>query len=196
VTLGRYIWYVAKAVANGIALLLVLPFAVVAGFGRWSFPFRTFGQLLSLLPGLPGDYLRVAYYVLTLRRCSLHCRVSFGSFFAHSSSIVKSGVYIGVYCIIGSCEIGERTQIASQVQILSGRHQHARGADERIRGSNEQDFRTVTIGADCWIGASAIIMADVGSGTTIGAGSVVTRTIPSNVVAVGNPARVPDRDTN
>jgi len=48
----------------------------------------------------------------------------------------------------------------------------------------------VAIGADCWIGAAAVIMADIGEGTTIGAGSVVTKPIPAGVVAVGSPARV------
>jgi len=42
---------------------------------------------------------------------------------------------------------------------------------------------------DCWIGASAVIMASVGVGTTIGAGAVVVRPIEAGVVAVGNPAR-------
>ena len=48
----------------------------------------------------------------------------------------------------------------------------------------------VPIGADCWIGAGAIVMAAVGEKTTIGAGSVVTRPIPPRSVAVGNPAKV------
>jgi maltose O-acetyltransferase len=48
----------------------------------------------------------------------------------------------------------------------------------------------VVIGPDCWIGSSAIVMANVGSGTTIGAGSVVVKDIPAGVVAAGNPARI------
>ena len=50
----------------------------------------------------------------------------------------------------------------------------------------------VRIGRNCWIGAGALIMPGVtiGDNVVIGAGSVVTKDIPSNVVAVGNPCRV------
>jgi virginiamycin A acetyltransferase len=195
-TLRMYLRQFGKASAQAAALLIVLPFAALTGFGRLDSPFQTAGQFFSLMPGLCGDYLRVAYYVLTLRRCSIRSRVSIGSFFAHSSATVGEGVYIGAYCILGVCDIGERTQIASHVQILSGRNQHSRSSDGRIMGANKEEFSLVTVGADCWIGAAAIIMADIGQGTTIGAGAVVTRTIPPNVVAVGNPARILDQDLN
>ena len=50
----------------------------------------------------------------------------------------------------------------------------------------------MTIGRNAWIGAGALILPGVtiGENTIIGAGSVVTRDIPANVVAVGNPCRV------
>ena len=50
----------------------------------------------------------------------------------------------------------------------------------------------VHIGRNCWIGAGAILMPGVtiGDNTVIGAGSIVTKDIPANVVAVGNPCRV------
>lgn len=147
-------------------------------------------HLYALVPGLVGDYLRIAYYHLTLTQCSLESRISFGSFFAHPDCRVGPGVYIGAYNVIGRCEIGARSQIASGVQILSGRRQHARDAEGHILGADETAFTRVTIGPDCWLGAAAIIMADIGAGTTIGAGAVVTKPIPARVVAVGNPARV------
>src|SRR3954453_17313828 len=174
----------------GVSYALMFPFALLAAFGRLRVTFQMFATAVSLIPGLPGDYLRIAFYAMTLSSCSVYSRVSFGSFFAQSSANVARGVYIGSYCVLGDCTIGERTQIASLVQILSGARQHGRDEQGRIQGAEKGVFTPVIIGSDCWIGASAIIMADVGSGTTIGAGSVVTRPVPPNVVAVGNPARV------
>jgi virginiamycin A acetyltransferase len=171
--------------------VVTVPFAALTGFGRFPPTFQGFAQLFSLVPGLIGDYLRIAFYFWTLRECSLYSRISFGSFFAHRSAVVSEGVYIGPYCVLGNCEIGERTQIASHVQILSGRHQHRRDTDGRILAANLREFGRVIIGKDCWIGAAATIMADVGSGSTIGAGAVVTRVVASKTVAVGNPARPP-----
>ena len=50
----------------------------------------------------------------------------------------------------------------------------------------------VHIGKNCWIGAGAIILpgGTIGDQVVVGAGSVVTKDLPSNVVAVGNPCRV------
>jgi len=144
----------------------------------------------AMAPGLVGDYLRIAFYRLTLSECSLSSCVSFGSFFAHPEARLGSRAYVGSFCIIGKAVIGEHTQIASGVQILSGRRQHSRNEEGHISGVGDGVLTTVTIGAHCWIGAGAIVMADVGPGTTIGAGAVVTHPIPAKSVAVGNPARV------
>lgn len=55
-----------------------------------------------------------------------------------------------------------------------------------------QDIKSVRIGKGAWIGANAIILpgVSIGENAVIGAGSVVTRSIPSHVVACGNPAKV------
>lgn len=179
-----------KSTVRAVSLLLVLPAAVLSGFGRIRWIFAFCAQGYSRFPGLPGDYLRAAFYRMTLEECSADCCISFGTFFAHPEAAVAAHVYIGSYCVIGRAQIGERTQVASGVQILSGSRQHARGADGRITGSDQGEFSTIHIGADCWIGAAAVIMADVGAGSTIGAGAVVTRPIPAGSTAVGVPARV------
>ena len=178
-----------------VFVALVLPFALLSGLGRVEGIFIFFGQIFALAPGLPGDYLRIAYYRLTLTEASLSSRIQFGSFFAHPQARLSSHVYIGSYCILGRTDIGERTHIASGVQIPSGRHQHPRHEDGSIGGAEHGTVTTVSIGKDCWIGAGAIVMADVGAASTIGAGSVVTRPIPAGCVAVGSPARVVETPT-
>jgi acetyltransferase-like isoleucine patch superfamily enzyme len=179
-----------KTIAQGIALALTFLPAAASSFGRSEGVYLVFAHALAVVPSTLGDYLRIAYYKLTLRTCSLSSRISFGSFFAHTDAELHANVYIGSYAIIGRAVIGERTQIASGVQILSGAQQHVRDGLGRISGAKEGVFRRVNIGADCWIGAAAVLMADVGEGSTIGAGSLVSRPIPSHSVAVGNPARV------
>ncbi|HVA62088.1 MAG TPA: acyltransferase [Terriglobales bacterium] len=178
-----------KAAARGVAWLLVAPGAAAAGFGRFELGFRLFAELVALAPGLPGDYLRAGYYSLTLRRCPAAVRIAFGSLVAQSSTSLDRGIYIGSHCVLGDCEIGERTHLADHVQVLSGRHQHGHGADGRVLGADPSRFTRVYVGADCWIGAGAIVMADVGMGATVGAGAVVTRAVPAGATVVGNPAR-------
>lgn len=76
------------------------------------------------------------------------------------------------------------------VSLYSGGHP----VDARVRnGTSGPEFGgKITIGEDCWIGGNVIILPGItiGRGTTIGAGSVVTKDIPAESVAVGNPARV------
>ena len=182
--------HLVKSVLHGFFLTLVLPAAALSGFGRWEASFTIFAHLFALGPGIVGDYLRIAFYRWTLDECSLSSRIQFGSFFAHPQARVGAAVYIGSRCILGKATIGERTQIASGVQVLSGRRQHRHDRSGKILGSEHGAFLPVVVGADCWIGAASIIMADVGEGSIIGAGSVVSRPIPPGSVAVGSPARV------
>lgn len=179
-----------KRCVQVVFLCLVAPAALLAGFGRLRLGFEFFAQAFALVPGMVGDFLRVAYYKLTLTACSLDSRIQFGSFFAHPQATVGQHVYIGAYCVLGQVEIGDRTQIASAVQVLSGSHQHARDSSGKIWDSGYRSFARVTIGADCWVGAGSIVMAAIGERSTIGAGSVVVHAIPPRCVAVGAPARV------
>ena len=56
---------------------------------------------------------------------------------------------------------------------------------------HQGNMRTlVRIGAGTWIGSGAIVMADVGKNSVVGAGSVVSKPLPDNVVAAGAPARI------
>jgi virginiamycin A acetyltransferase len=181
---------ILKQLANAVFLAIAFPFALMSGFGRIEPMYRFWAQGCALLPGLPGDYLRIAYYCLTLEKCSMDSRIQFGSFFVRRSARVGHGVCIGCYCVLGKTVIGGRTQIGSGVHILSGKQQHPRDDAGRIMGSEHGVFETVHIGADCWIGSGAMVLAEVGDRSTIGTGSVVVHPVPTGSVAVGNPARV------
>lgn len=179
-----------KTLVLGISMLLVFPAALISAFGRIREVYRFFAQAHALIPGLPGDYLRAAYYRWTLAEFGANSRIQFASYFAHPEARVGRNVYIGSMNIIGRAVIGDGCQIASGVQILSGARQHSRKDDGTLSGSNFDAFETVRIGQGCWIGAGVIVMADVGGNTTVGAGSVVTKELPANCTAVGSPARV------
>jgi maltose O-acetyltransferase len=66
---------------------------------------------------------------------------------------------------------------------------HPMNAEQRRR---EEYGKPIDVGADVWVGGGAIILPGVtiGSRAVIGAGSVVTRDVPANVFAAGNPCRV------
>ncbi len=84
--------------------------------------------------------------------------------------------------------VGDYTMIGPNVTIATGGHPIL----PELREQAYQYNAPVRIGRNCWIGAGAIIVPGVtiGDNTVIGAGSIVTKDIPENVVAVGNPCRV------
>ncbi|MBQ6953515.1 MAG: sugar O-acetyltransferase [Bacteroidales bacterium] len=83
---------------------------------------------------------------------------------------------------------GDNCFIGPNVSIYTACH----STDPVERNSRKEWAEPVTIGDNVWIGGSVTILPGVtiGSNTTIGAGSVVTKDIPDNVVAAGNPCRV------
>jgi acetyltransferase-like isoleucine patch superfamily enzyme len=161
---------------------------VICGFGRIGIAFEIFAHAMAILPGVPGNFLRAAFYKFTLTASSIDVDIWFGTFFSRRGVTLAPNVSIGSYCVLAEVDIGPRTQIASHVEV-PGRRQHTRDRDARLSHSGNEPGTAIRIGADCWIGASAIVMADIGDQSTIGAGSVVVKPIPAGVVAVGNPAR-------
>ncbi|HJC25187.1 MAG TPA: galactoside O-acetyltransferase [Candidatus Eisenbergiella merdavium] len=100
-----------------------------------------------------------------------------------------AGTYINMNCNFiddGQIRIGKGVLFGAAVTIATVGHP----VNPRMRGY--MYTAPVTIGDNCWIGANVVICPGVtiGENTVIGAGSVVTRDIPENVVAAGNPCRV------
>jgi maltose O-acetyltransferase len=100
------------------------------------------------------------------------------------------GVFFNFNCVlldVCRIRIGARTLIGPAVQVYTALHPF----DAQLRRRQEYG-RPVEIGEDVWIGGGAIVLPGVriGSRSVIGAGSVVTRDVPDDVFAAGNPCRV------
>ncbi len=106
--------------------------------------------------------------------------------------IIGSQTYINRHTMIDAdalVEIGNETMIGPFCYITD--HDHVVTPGEAPGAGPLVSYPT-RIGARCWIGAHVSILKGViiGDNTTVGAGSVVTKSLPAGVVAVGNPARI------
>ena len=147
-------------------------------------------QLLSLLPGLSGQYIRQAFYSWTIAECHASATIGFGTILSKTATRIGANAYIGPYCSLGSVTVEHDVLIATGVHLLSGGRMHGTSDLSRPIRDQEGEFVHITIGAGSWIGAGAVVMADVGRNSIVGAGAVVSRPIPHSVVAAGVPARV------
>lgn len=105
--------------------------------------------------------------------------------------VLGDKVFFNFNCVVldvMKVEIGSRTLIGPNVQIYTATHP----LNYRERALGLEFAKPVTIGMDVWIGGSAVICPGVkiGDRTVIGAGSVVTKDLPSDVFAAGNPCKV------
>jgi maltose O-acetyltransferase len=113
-------------------------------------------------------------------------------FYCDYGSNIELGerVFFNFNCVVlDVCRvrIGDFTLFGPAVQILTPMHP----LNAALRRKQEYG-KPIDIGSDVWVGGGALILPGVtiGSRTVIGAGSVVTRDIPSDVFAAGNPCRV------
>ncbi|MGA7203017.1 MAG: sugar O-acetyltransferase [Specibacter sp.] len=84
--------------------------------------------------------------------------------------------------------IGSDVMIGPNVQLLTPTHP----VDPTLRKAKWEAAQPITIGDNVWLGGGVCVLPGVtiGANTVVGAGAVVTRDLPANVVAVGNPARI------
>ena len=147
-------------------------------------------QMLSLIPGIVGQVFRRAFLTKVLDFCHPETTVEFGTIFSKAGARIDENVYVGPHCHIGWVHIERDVLIAAAVHIPSGPQTHGT-ADPSKRIQNQPGLlQQIRIGAGTWIGSGAVIMADVGCDSVVGAGAVVTKPIPDRVLAAGVPARV------
>lgn len=147
-------------------------------------------QTLAILPGLTGVFLRRAFLSRVLAKCHSTAEVSFGTLLSQCGAEIGENVYVGPRCHLGLVRLEKNVLIAAGVHIPSGGKTH-HFADPTIPIKEQGGERCrVTIGEGAWIGSAAIVLADVGRGTIVAAGAVVTKPLPDFVIAAGVPAKV------
>ncbi len=133
-------------------------------------------QLLKQLFGSTGEKI----YIEPPFRCD------YGS-----NTYIGNGFYANFDCIIldvAEVHIGEHVLFGPRVCVYTPNHP----IDAEIRAIGVEYGKKVVIGNNVWVGGSSVINPGVtiGNNVVIGSGSVVTKDIPDNVVAAGNPCRV------
>lgn len=183
-----------KSAASLIFYIVALPFFIYykleSIFAGCEKSFQGMSQLISTAPGLFGEYLRRAFYRMTLKSCSSDCSIGYGVIFSHTDCEIGKGVYIGAYCTLGKVAVGDYSLLGSNVDIVSGKKQHNFSDLNTPIKFQGGIYEKITIGEDCWIGNSSVVMANVGKKCVIGAGSVVVDGVEEFSIAAGNPAKV------
>lgn len=133
-------------------------------------------RLIKDILGKTGEYINIEppFY------CDYGYNIEIGeSFFANYNFTVLD---------VGKVRIGKNVQIAPNVSIYTAGHP----VHPESRDSGYEYGIDITIGDSVWIGGNTSIMpgVTVGNNVVIGAGSVVTKDLPDNVIAAGNPCRI------
>ena len=183
-----------KSTLRGFAILAVSPLLIshwlsssISGADR---SLESHSQLLSLFPGITGNYLRLAFYRFALEQCDPTATICFGALLSKTGARLGKHVYVGPRCMLGLVTLEDDVLLGPAVQIPSGPMTH--GIDRldtpiRLQPGKKQ---RITVGRDTWIGAQAIVLADIGHQVVIGAASTVTKPIQPYVLAAGVPSRV------
>ena len=185
---------VLKTLVRIFSLLLVLPLFLLLivweKLLKSDQPFQFCSQLLSLAPGIPGNFLRQQFYCLALQQCHDDCCIEFGTRLNQRDIEIGRRVYIGTNCCIGLCRIEDDVMLGSNVDIISGKKQHNFGDLDVPMREQGGGLVKVVIGEDSWLGNSSVVMANVGTKSIVAAGSVVVNDVPAYSIAGGNPAKV------
>lgn len=177
-----------------LSLILMSPFALVSWIEKQvlSGSETIFGictNIVAVFPGIPGAFLRRAFYIMTLDKCSFHCHIGFGTIISHRSTIIRDHVYIGSYALIGDSDLGEHSLIGSRASILSGEALHELDENGKWTPYSSDMLAKVHVSKNVWIGEGAIVSADIGESCMVGSGAVVSSAIKPYIMVAGNPAR-------
>jgi acetyltransferase-like isoleucine patch superfamily enzyme len=177
-------------IARGVGVLtwpLVWPLAMLCRTSDMAF--RTGSELLSLIPYVFGVVVRAEFYRFALRRCGRNVVIEFGAIFIYRDVSIGDNVLIGRHNVIHHCDFGNYVLTGEHCVFLSGSRQHTIDRTDIPMALQSGRRKRIALGDDCWIGAHAVVMEDVGRGAVVGAGAIVTKPVEELMIVAGNPAR-------
>lgn len=165
---------------------ITVPMALVSRLS--DFIFVTCSQALSLVPYLVGTIVRYEFYKWSLASCGTNVVIGFGTVLYYRDISVGNNVLIGMYNTVHYCDFGDYVLVADGCRLLSGPRYHHHGRTDLPMAMQGGELRRIRLGRDTWIGANAVVMADVREGAVVGAGSVVTSMVEPYSIVAGVPA--------
>lgn len=147
--------------------------------------------MLFLIPeGPQGDRLRGRAYQIFMKKCGRNFKVGTNAFIYSPEKLTAGdNVYVGFNSYLGQGEISlaDEVLIGNFVSITPSNHQK-KNESWRFGGSKENP---INIGKGVWLAANSCITAgvNIGDGTVVGAGAVVTKSFGKNKVLIGIPAK-------
>lgn len=192
---ARYLQFQASPAVRGVMRAigvlfwpLTVPLALLSRLS--DIVFRSCSELLSFIPYFPGVIVRYEFYRFALRKCGSNVLVESGAVFIYRDVEVGSNVLIGRYTIIHHCNLGDYVLIGERCTFLSGSRQHRFERTDIPMALQGGQKRRIQIGRDCWIGSHCVVMDDVGTGSVVAAGAVVSQPVENGSIVGGIPARL------
>lgn len=178
-----------NAFIDALGALLCVFLKPACANGWLYFPFVS--QWLSGVPFSFGWKLRAAVFSRLLPAFGEGVVLHQGVSLEDQRTTFGSDIWVSVNCYLDYCHIGDHVLIGPNAVILAGGKVHRTDdLTTPIKQQGNVEKTPTNIGTGAWIGAAAVVMADVGEHAIVGAGSIVTKPVPPYAVVAGNPATV------
>lgn len=166
---------------------LTVPLALLSRLSDLIFLFSS--QLLALFPYVVGTIIRYEFYRFALTKCGRNVMIGYGTVFIYRDIEIGDNVLIGMYNTVHHCDFGSYVLTAEGCRFLSGARYHNFDDVDRPMALQGGSLKRIRLSDDVWVGANAVVMANLGRGCIVGAGAVVGDDVQEFSIVGGVPAK-------